>query len=800
VRLKEVTISGFRGFNDKQTLRLDNEVVFVKGSNGSGKSSLAEALEWLFYDEISRRRKSPCKSEYTGDYLRNIHCNKDQETFVEVVADINGKETRLKKRLLSPEKKEHYVDDSIVKDFSSLGLTLDEVYKPILSQVETKHYVETDPKDRWEETNRILGLGIFNEFRTDLQELCNMKKNESTYSSLRKVIYGVESELQDFLELQNLAAALQQRPFSFPTFQKELKESIAQTYSLGPMDIKKLGHNLDKQILKLAQRNESFEAIQKLIVPDYHITTCSSKLIQCFRELFISLGNLRPTDLEMHDFLETGKKLVRDSTCPFCLEKTLTSQKLILIDERIKDAKDLEKLLLNVDSKLKEIRQLRTDMILGTAVFLDRFAVEKVRERISKSEEYKNELKKTVEIKEQIESTDTMIGRLDTELERLIQKTESIRGGKEEFDETEYMTEIDETNRTAEAAEQALGRLKDDLRTLLGILMSKTPTLSAKEKAELNKALLFRKMIDHLSDIKYVGVYENNLNQITDLIEEVEKFEKNKSEGLLANLTGQIKDFYKKLNPNEKIQFSEIVPTKGKSRKIQIKAVSFGKDMNPVSCFSESHMNCLCLSVYFSQRVLNNPYWKFLMLDDPVQTMDENHAKNLIRILAVIAKSKQVIVLSYNAKFCQDFRNLFYGIDYLFYEFSGYSKNGPRIDLKQAPFETYIAIARKYQDGNMEERAIAGNNLRKAIERFALDLLVHKGKMGYGKASELKLDERLEKIETKNLLALNEIGEIRAILNICDAASHEPPRREVTPTELSDGATTLTSLASKHLK
>jgi wobble nucleotide-excising tRNase len=180
--------------------------------------------------------------------------------------------------------------------------------------------------------------------------------------------------------------------------------------------------------------------------------------------------------------------------------------------------------------------------------------------------------------------------------------------------------------------------------------------------------------------------------------------------------------------------------------------------------------------------------------------MDEVHAKNLIRILADVSKDRQVIVLSYDAKFCQDFRDMFYGTDYLFYEFSGYSKNGPTIDLKQAPFETYIAISRKYQDGNMEERAIAANNLRKAIERFTLDLLVQKAKMGRGKASELSLYELLEEIEKRKMLALKEIGEIKTALNTCDAGSHEPPRREVTPTELSDGATTMENLLSKYLK
>jgi chromosome segregation ATPase len=64
MRLKEITVSGFRGFSDCQIINLDNSVVLIYGLNGSGKSSLVEAIEWLFFDEISRKRRSQCKSEY----------------------------------------------------------------------------------------------------------------------------------------------------------------------------------------------------------------------------------------------------------------------------------------------------------------------------------------------------------------------------------------------------------------------------------------------------------------------------------------------------------------------------------------------------------------------------------------------------------------------------------------------------------------------------------------------------------------------------------------------------------------
>lgn len=800
MRLREITISGFRGFKDKQTLNLEENVILVRGLNGSGKSSFVEALEWLFFDEISRKKKSFCKSEYVGEFLRNLHCEKTLETYVEVLADIGGKEVRLKKKWMSPQKNECYVDDSPVKDFSALGISFAGVYKPILAQVEIKHYVETDPKDRWEETNKILGLGVLSEFRTALQELLNSKKKESRYESSRKVLYGLESDLKEFSELQGLSKAIAHRPFSMKTFEEELIKSITNTYSLETKLIDELSQSIDREILKSVQRDEKFENIQALTIPDHTTVDYPQKSTEDLEQIFHSLKEMRTANVDFYKFLEIGKRLIEDATCPFCLEKTLTDKKLELVDKRMKETKSTMELSSEISANLEKLRQLKREMDLKITASLDISIIEKVKVRILRDVENTIEAKKMDSMMKQSTSFSKIFARFNKELECLIDESALILEGTTQFDEAKIKSGMITLKEDAKRIKHVLSEIRDNLQSLFGTLIAETSRLSTEEKTELNKALLFRRIVDHLEDIKHVGIYESDMNQILDLIEKVEKFEKYKSKKLLESLNKQIKKFYSRLNPGEKIGFFEISPTKGRSRRIRIKATSYGKAMNPVSCFSESHMNCLCLSIYFSQRILRNPYWKFVILDDPIQSMDENHAKNLIRILVEIAKEKQVVVLSHNAKFCQDFRDLFYGTDYLFYEFSGYSKTGPRIELKQAPLDAYISIARSLHSGNMEERANAANNLRKAIERLTLDMLIYKGKKGRGKASELKLDERLEKIEILKLLVLEEIGEIKAVLKVCDAGSHEPPRREITPEELLDGIATIENLASKHLE
>jgi len=377
MRLKEITISAFRGFNEKQTLNLDNNIILIKGSNGSGKSSLVEAIEWLFFDEISRKKKSLCKSEYSGEFLRNIHSSKEQETFVELLVDIEGKEVLLKKMLLSPEKKEYYANGSFVDDFSCLGVSSADVYKPILSQVEVKHYVETDPKDRYEETNKILGLGILAELRTDLQELQKLKKVDSKYQISRKIYDGLECDLKE-LAFENLWIEMARRPFLEKAFENSLIETITKIYSVEFTSIEKLGETLDKEFKKLAQISDNSEIAQMTMSSNKSILKLPSLLIEEIKQLSELLKQLKPVKAELYSFLETGKDLIVEMTCPFCQEKTLTPEKRKELDTRIHSLQEAGIVLSNARSQISKICLLKDEFNGQHQIFPDISSLEKI--------------------------------------------------------------------------------------------------------------------------------------------------------------------------------------------------------------------------------------------------------------------------------------------------------------------------------------------------------------------------------------------------------------------------------------
>jgi len=94
IRLTKVTVEHFRGFSDKHTFEFKNPYTFIYGPNGTGKSSLCEALEYGLLGSI---HEADSKRIPVSDYIRNATSRKsakpvlygdtEKEKGVEVKAD-----------------------------------------------------------------------------------------------------------------------------------------------------------------------------------------------------------------------------------------------------------------------------------------------------------------------------------------------------------------------------------------------------------------------------------------------------------------------------------------------------------------------------------------------------------------------------------------------------------------------------------------------------------------------------------------------------------------------------------------
>lgn len=265
------------------------------------------------------------------------------------------------------------------------------------------------------------------------------------------------------------------------------------------------------------------------------------------------------------------------------------------------------------------------------------------------------------------------------------------------------------------------------------------------------------------------------MRKLKDTTENVEKTE---TEVRLEQKQTDALQWYNLLNPAEDVRLSAIQVKGAKTRQVDLVAELYGKKANAAAMLSEAHINATGLSVYLSQIVTEHSPFKFLILDDPVQSMDDNHSLRFQTELVtkLIAQGYQVIILSHLKTFTDGLRT-FHNLD-TYYEFYDYNIDGPSVQERAAEFQEYIKAALQLRKGSAEQRAQSATSLRKATERFC--------KMVYNKQnSSSPLPARFQNMSSKDLKALvkmlilpEDIGKINVILAHADPASHDDPTNE----------------------
>src|SRR5262245_31966832 len=159
MRLKSLSVRGFRGFNDAQTLDLSDPLVIFEGPNGSGKTSIGEAVEWLLYGRTLKRIKGEdlSKREYNGCY-RNTHFAGPGLPYVEVkLVYAYGKDRKIRRELKADETSVLNIDDAAATDLKEFGIG--EVHdRPLILQHTLQDFIFMKPKARYEVLSAMLGL------------------------------------------------------------------------------------------------------------------------------------------------------------------------------------------------------------------------------------------------------------------------------------------------------------------------------------------------------------------------------------------------------------------------------------------------------------------------------------------------------------------------------------------------------------------------------------------------------------------------------------------------------------------
>jgi energy-coupling factor transporter ATP-binding protein EcfA2 len=87
-RLKSMTVGPFRGFSRQEIFDLDSRIVLAYGPNGTGKSSFCEALEYALLGSVAEAESKRFREQ--TDYLKNAFVNELAPTDLMAVDDLGN--------------------------------------------------------------------------------------------------------------------------------------------------------------------------------------------------------------------------------------------------------------------------------------------------------------------------------------------------------------------------------------------------------------------------------------------------------------------------------------------------------------------------------------------------------------------------------------------------------------------------------------------------------------------------------------------------------------------------------------
>src|SRR6516165_1249036 len=185
-RISKLEIQGFRSFGlDTQTLEFPSPLAVVWGPNSQGKTSLAEAVEFLLTGQIVRRALMASGQDEFADALRNAHLPPGTACFVQATIMGDDGTSHTVRRMLKSDygKKQDCetkleIDGAAVSqtDLAGIGIVLSQppLRAPVLAQHTLGYLFSARPQDRAGYFKALLEVTDLDEFRNAVAKECEV--------------------------------------------------------------------------------------------------------------------------------------------------------------------------------------------------------------------------------------------------------------------------------------------------------------------------------------------------------------------------------------------------------------------------------------------------------------------------------------------------------------------------------------------------------------------------------------------------------------------------------------------------
>jgi len=616
-KIKNLSIKGLRGIKKEINFPLNGKSILLYGENGSGKSSITDALEWFYYDKIKH-----LISEEIGrkglEGLRNIHIADSEDGFI----SIEYSDSKLNSSKVISQTDSEFTTRQTNNSNEFLSF-LDESKKEliILRYRDLVSFILATKSEKLTALSEIIGYSEVIKTRDSLRKPLSALKREIKNSNFDSQISYQQEQLITHLG-QNVVSEVQ-----YIDTVNNLLEPIK-------IDRKATTFNDLHGILELIKKPEDTQIVgqqlflEKVKSSAKRLMSNIENIENHYKNYYAQYQNIisdieKINKIKLESLLSEGVKIlkeeiIKDEVCPLCLQPKNRLKLLKELQNRLEELQKYKDEKLNLDclksdlqSEITKAENMITNILTDSKIEIEDNTT--IKSFFSKTAEglevYKAETK-----------IDVLTGnKLKTSKELLIDK--KILQEVETFS-------FDKINKLKESRK---GDEKFDIHSK--IVLSKNAYLGIK-RLKKSKELLEKQ--------------QYTLEKIyTAFIKKME-------EGFTAflnHLSKDINDLYVFMNPDEHIEDINLVPIQKNDEflGITIQFKFFDNEETPPNKYlSESHLNCLGI-VFFLTSVRhlykNN---KFFILDDIISSYDTNHRIRFAQILLEKFSDFQIILLTHD--------------------------------------------------------------------------------------------------------------------------------------------------------
>lgn len=815
-KILDLELANFRGVREKQQLDFSSPITIVTGESSAGKTSIAEAIEWVLTGKLSRYQSNTTgESTELKDCIRN-HKATEIDTYVQIKINVEGENYTLKRILIADYagrqqsvcQSKLYQNSVEIDDEASILKQIIVATPPVLFQHSIGDFIRSKQADRAVYFESLLGIESLTDLIAKLvvnDDILNSIKNERTQNRFIEItnkilIYNPNSNLREIFNTRNRGIC---------DLVQLLLSDLISNEKFSSLDINEETHILLDKAKTILNNSLLKDLPTATLIPQKEFSLYSTIMADENESITTSLDNLKN--------IETSYSLIKESLKTVGEQSEILYKAIVSLQDKgiIDKSKSSQKCpLCGTENALIKGR---IDSILSTAAIQEE--IQKIEESFvnelyhlqselkTKFDSFRILLPKDDNCKLNLElkyldinikvSVEEITSKLEVawtkfkELEEIVSPLkELIRDTKDNKKFHNVKALISEFQKFTEKATK-LNTVIQSYHSSYDVLNNyiKQKSLSDAETVNINNLLT---LLEYEQELEVDVKWYYSKQKISDLLkkhrETLKQFRTKIFKSKETFLNEGLKNVWSMFRPTDLNQttFNRInLPEpsgRGYQAKIEVIADVIDKsgngstEVSALSVFTESQTSLIGLAAFITK--CNVEGHLVYILDDPMQSMSEDHMENFATefINFVERENLQLIVFTHSKTFSETVAEKRQFEPYIKEYTSSCTKRfGSRYQLSNNYIMNNLClIYTNIEDGRPEQIKLACTLMRsKVIEKLFKFILVKETNCSYSSVHNDTIEDMLKKgirnfFNTKIPALADDINQLCDFLNHSD--------------------------------